>query len=843
MKRTLAIILSLVMLFSVLPLTVSAAEVDNVESGADIYVSATVNDWHGQKYVAVTWDKVPGADSYVVSLYNDNPRGLWDFSAFGYTSQQTINAEDSCRCVFGYAIMSRFSKGGKNYQVRIKAIREPQGDEINSTLIASGKTDAFQTGLAFLTKPERVNLDSSGTVTWTRSTETYWYDVTLKKENGDKIIEKTVDDPRNDCIYDFAPYVEEEGNYYAVVRPMTGNDMNKYDYRYRNLADDDGTRSDIVFANRGVTGIQGLTWDGYTLKWTDYPTADHYQIEKYKYNESTLSFDKGESGVISTNQYDFESEFNRGGTGIYRIKVNALRVKKGNEYVIISDDTYSPIVKYTKKYPISYLGNGGYGNVDTIEVDEFTKYTLPENIYFTPPEGKEFDKWQNRFTGEYYKPGDVLIITSQVTFIPIWKDSKNVTVSFNSNGGSGTMNPVSVNKGSYYKLPECGFTHPNGNQFKNWKIGSYVYNPGDTVAINSDTTVYAQWKGKYTITYDRNGGTGTMAAETYNEGDKYVIPACRFTPPSNMIFGGWLVDGKPDSVGDYWNVYSDHVLKPQWIPSSGVAERVDVSVTPPKAGEKPSYDVTVYGSGNVITGNEVPVSGSPGVYTQYKGVLWRDMTTRKNHRSNVAFVDGHEYRVSVDLKSLGGTNFNFEDDSKPITQIYINGSAAEIQPAAMDNNICTAMYTFSGSSGSTVSGTETSFLSDSETVTVQLLQSGSVKYSATTKGKTASYSIPNVANGAYTLRVSKKNHVTRDYAITVSGDTTQVVKIHPLGDINGDGQVNNFDFGRVNSHARGKSTLTDYEFLCGDINNDGNINNFDAGRINSHARGKSSLWT
>ena len=148
-------------------------------------------------------------------------------------------------------------------------------------------------------------------------------------------------------------------------------------------------------------------------------------------------------------------------------------------------------------------------------------------------------------------------------------------------------------------------------------------------------------------------------------------------------------------------------------------------------------------------------------------------------------------------------------------------------------------------SGYTVSGTITSFLDEAGQVEIQLVQPSTMTMIADefVTGNTVSYSIPNVPEGTYTISVLKKNHVTKSGKLTVSGDTTQDVKIHPIGDINGDGTVNNFDFGRVNSHARGKSTLTGYEFSCGDVNGDNNINNFDAGRINSHARGKSSLWT
>ena len=107
------------------------------------------------------------------------------------------------------------------------------------------------------------------------------------------------------------------------------------------------------------------------------------------------------------------------------------------------------------------------------------------------------------------------------------------------------------------------------------------------------------------------------------------------------------------------------------------------------------------------------------------------------------------------------------------------------------------------------------------------------------------YNLVNVPAGSYTLTISKKNHVTRDYEITVAdADVTQDVKIHPLGDVTGDGKISTADYGKANSHARNKTLLQGYELKCADvIGGDGKVGTADAGRINSAAKGKMSLWT
>ena len=151
-----------------------------------------------------------------------------------------------------------------------------------------------------------------------------------------------------------------------------------------------------------------------------------------------------------------------------------------------------------------------------------------------------------------------------------------------------------------------------------------------------------------------------------------------------------------------------------------------------------------------------------------------------------------------------------------------------------------------------VSGTVKSFNSAADKVTIQLIQQGQSEpaYETTVSGGTkegnqytASYSISGIASGTYTMRVMKKNHVTREYTVTVSGEAvTQNVKIHLKGDINGDGKITIGDVNRANLHAKGKSKLTLYEFACADINGDGKITISDVNRANLHVKGKSLLW-
>ena len=146
-------------------------------------------------------------------------------------------------------------------------------------------------------------------------------------------------------------------------------------------------------------------------------------------------------------------------------------------------------------------------------------------------------------------------------------------------------------------------------------------------------------------------------------------------------------------------------------------------------------------------------------------------------------------------------------------------------------------------SESEVSGTVTTFLNPLDTVTVQLIKGGSVKYSTTLTRNSASYEFPSVAKGIYTLRVKKNNHATRDYSISVYDHVYTEVKIHPLGDIDGDGAATTFDYAQVMAHAKGVRLLTDYALECAKVaGGDDEVTTFDAAAINAHAKRVKLMW-
>ena len=146
------------------------------------------------------------------------------------------------------------------------------------------------------------------------------------------------------------------------------------------------------------------------------------------------------------------------------------------------------------KYSVSFNANGGSGSKEAVEFSKGYVYTLPSNP-FTAPAGKEFDGWALSADGDKIA-GKTVTVNDDVELFAKWKDADIVegyfVITFVSNGGSGNM--ANVETSGNYALPECGFTAPDGKEFKAWQVAGVEKAVGSAINVTEDVTVTAVWQ-------------------------------------------------------------------------------------------------------------------------------------------------------------------------------------------------------------------------------------------------------------------------------------------------------------------------------------------------------------
>ena len=232
-----------------------------------------------------------------------------------------------------------------------------------------------------------------------------------------------------------------------------------------------------------------------------------------------------------------------------------------------------------KYITISFDPNGGTGTMQPMKVKSGEKFELPK-CTFTPPEGKEFAGWL-AVNGNVYPAGHDVFSTYDQSLKATWKDKEaaEITISFDPNGGTGTMQPMKVKSGEKFELPKCTFTPPEGKEFAGWlAVNGNVYPAGHDVFSTYDQSLKATWKDKevteVTISFDPNGGTGTMQPMKVKSGENFTLPECTFTPPEGKEFAGWLAEnGTVYPAGEVVTFSIDQSLKATW------KDKAEVDVT------------------------------------------------------------------------------------------------------------------------------------------------------------------------------------------------------------------------------------------------------------------------
>ena len=142
-------------------------------------------------------------------------------------------------------------------------------------------------------------------------------------------------------------------------------------------------------------------------------------------------------------------------------------------------------------------------------------------------------------------------------------------VTFDKNGGSGEMKDVEVENGGIFTVPQCTFTAPSGMEFDSWEYMNEKTEVGHQYQITKNITIKALWKEKLTkkatITFDNNGGLGTMKKVEKLVKEEYELPVCEFLAPKDMEFDCWEINGQRHLPGEKITLNEDITLKALWV--------------------------------------------------------------------------------------------------------------------------------------------------------------------------------------------------------------------------------------------------------------------------------------
>jgi uncharacterized repeat protein (TIGR02543 family) len=163
--------------------------------------------------------------------------------------------------------------------------------------------------------------------------------------------------------------------------------------------------------------------------------------------------------------------------------------------------------------------------------------------------GYKFAGWAKTATGAvaYQNAAAVKNLRTDgmvTTLYAKWKPT-TYQITFDANGGSGTMEGLRVKYDATAALPANAFTR-TGYRFAGWaatKAGPVAYKDKAAVrnlrADGGTVTLCAKWSPTtYGIAFDANGGNGTMAVQYIKYGTTANLSANAFRRPG-CVFAGW----------------------------------------------------------------------------------------------------------------------------------------------------------------------------------------------------------------------------------------------------------------------------------------------------------------
>ncbi|MFA9276755.1 MAG: InlB B-repeat-containing protein, partial [Rhodoluna sp.] len=265
----------------------------------------------------------------------------------------------------------------------------------------------------------------------------------------------------------------------------------------------------------------------------------------------TYSYDSATGGNSTTS-----ANFSVGGTALTLPTPTKTGYTFGGWYsevgltnqVGLAGASYSPTstgtlyAKWTKNSnTVTFDSNGGAGSSTTQSILTDTATALISNTFTRL--GYMFSNWNTIGLGggTSYTNGQSVTINGPINLYAQWTANSN-TVTFNSNSGSGTMANQSITTDQATALTANTFTR-TGYSFAGWNTAANgsgtAYSNSQSVTLNAALSVYAQWTANSnTLTFNNNGGSGTMASQSITTDQATALTSNSFTK-TGYSFSGW----------------------------------------------------------------------------------------------------------------------------------------------------------------------------------------------------------------------------------------------------------------------------------------------------------------
>ncbi|MDO4731540.1 MAG: InlB B-repeat-containing protein [Clostridia bacterium] len=196
------------------------------------------------------------------------------------------------------------------------------------------------------------------------------------------------------------------------------------------------------------------------------------------------------------------------------------------------------------KVEVTYLSNENLASLEVKKEDSVYEFKMPDNNVNVSVSFKESDSSKSNDTP---------------------KESTEYIISYDANGGIGSMQDTKAEPG-LQKIPDCQFTHLNGQNFIGWARTPDGDVFSDYINITEDTKLYAVWDNLAIVTLHPNGAKGDMKSLTVECGE-FKLPECNFIAPEGKKFKNWSTspDGKVELSNESVFLNRDLELYAVWV--------------------------------------------------------------------------------------------------------------------------------------------------------------------------------------------------------------------------------------------------------------------------------------